>query len=88
MMVQRPKNGLLATIPDSEWIEVQNLCEPVKLPLGRVLYEPRGAFDYVYFPETAIISNVAPLKDDKTAETSTTGREGMINVGAIMGDEQ
>ena len=53
-----------------------------------MLYEPRGPFDYVYFPETAIISNLAPLKTDKTAETSTTGREGIINVGAIMGDDQ
>ena len=87
-MVQRPKNGLLASIPASEWIEVQSLCEPVKLPLGRVLYEPRGSFDYVYFPETAIISNVAPLKTGKTAETSITGREGLVNVGAIMGDDQ
>lgn len=87
-MVQRPKNSLLASIPDTEWIEVQKLCEFVKLPLGCVLYEPRGPFDYVYFPETAIISNVAPLKADKTAETSTTGREGMINIGAIMGDDQ
>lgn len=87
-MVQRPKNGLLASIPASEWIEVQSLCEPVKLPLGCVLYEPLGAFDYVYFPETAIISNVAPLKTGKTAETSTTGREGLVNVGAIMGDDQ
>jgi CRP-like cAMP-binding protein len=87
-MVQRPKNGLLASLPASEWIEVQRLCEPVKLPLGRVLYEPRGPFDYVYFPETAIISNVAPLKTGRTAETSTTGREGLVNVGAIMGDHQ
>lgn len=87
-MVHGPKNSLLASIPDTEWIEVQKLCEFVKLPLDRVLYEPRGPFDYVYFPETAIISNVAPLKADKTAETSTTGREGMINVGAIMGDDQ
>lgn len=87
-MAQRPKNALLASIPDSEWIEIQRVCEPVKLSLGRVLYEPRGAFDYVYFPETAIISNIAPLKTDRTAETSTTGREGVINVGAIMGDDQ
>ncbi|MBU6464418.1 MAG: Crp/Fnr family transcriptional regulator [Bradyrhizobium sp.] len=87
-MAQRSKNALLASIPASEWIEVQSRCESVKLPLGRVLYESRGPFDYVYFPETAIIANVAPLKADKTAETSTTGREGLINVGAIMGDSQ
>jgi CRP-like cAMP-binding protein len=87
-MVQRPKNALLASIPASEWIEVQSLCEPVKLSRGRVLYEPRGSFDYVYFPETAIISNIAPLKSGRMAETSTTGREGLVNVGAIMGDYQ
>jgi CRP-like cAMP-binding protein len=87
-MVQRAKNSLLASLPCSEWIEVQSLCVPIKLPLGRVLYEPRGLFDYVYFPETAIISNVAPLKNGKTAETSTIGREGLVNVGAIMGDNQ
>jgi Respiratory nitrate reductase alpha N-terminal len=32
--------------------------------------------------------NVAPLKTGKTAETSTTGREGLVNVGAIMSDDQ
>jgi CRP-like cAMP-binding protein len=87
-MVQRPRNVIFASIPASEWIEVQSRCQPVELPLDRVLYEPRGPFDYVYFPETAIISNVAPLKTGKTAETSITGREGMVNVGAIMGDHQ
>jgi CRP-like cAMP-binding protein len=87
-MLHRPKNALLASIPASEWSEIQGLCESVKLSPGRVLYEPRGPFDYVYFPETAIIANVAPLKADKTAETSTTGREGLVNVGAIMGDHQ
>jgi CRP-like cAMP-binding protein len=86
--VQRPKNDLLASIPALEWIEVQRLCEHIKLPLGRVLYEPCGPFDYVYFPETAIISNLAPLKTGKMAETSTIGREGIVNVGAIMGDVQ
>lgn len=86
--MQRPKNDLLASIPASEWIEVQRLCEHVKLPHGCVLYEPCGAFDYVYFPETAIIANVAPLRTGKTAETSTTGREGLVNVGAIMGDDK
>ena len=75
-MVQRQKNGLLASIPDSEWVEIQSFCEPVKLPLGRVLYEPCGAFDYVYFPETAIISNVAPLKTGKTAEHDGEDRRG------------
>ena len=87
-MLHRAKNALLASIPASEWSEVQGLCEHAKLSLGRVLYQPRGPFDYVYFPETAVIANVAPLKADKTAETSTTGREGMVNVGAIMGDNQ
>jgi CRP-like cAMP-binding protein len=87
-MLHRPKNALLASIPASEWSEIQSLCESVKLSPGRVLYEPRGPFDYVYFPETAIIANVAPLRTGKTAETSTTGREGLVNVGAIMGDSQ
>ena len=86
--MHRPKNGLLASLPASEWIEVHSVCEPIKLLHGRVLYEPRGLFDYVYFPETAVVSNLAPLKTGKTAETSTTGREGLINVGAIMGDGQ
>jgi CRP-like cAMP-binding protein len=87
-MPHGPKNALLASIPASEWSEILGLCQPVKLSSGQILYEPRGPFDYVYFPETAVISNVAPLKSDKTAETSTTGREGLVNVGAIMGDHQ
>ena len=87
-MLHGPKNALLASIPASEWSEIQSLCEFVKLSSGRVLYEPRGPFDFVYFPETAVIANIAPLKADKTAETSTTGREGLVNVGAIMGDIQ
>ena len=46
-----------------------------------MLYEPRGSFDYVYFPETAIVSNVAPLKNGKTAETSIIGRDGLAITG-------
>ena len=60
----------------------------IKLPLGRVLYEPRSSFGCVYFPETAIVSNVAPLNNGKTAETSMIGRDGLANVGAITGVDQ
>jgi hypothetical protein len=42
----------------------------------------------VYFPETAIVSNVVPLKNGKTAETSIIGRDGLVNVGAITGGDR
>ena len=36
-----PQNQLLAALPSAEWERWEPLLEPVDLPLGQVLYEPR-----------------------------------------------
>jgi len=76
----------LASIPASEWREVENLSEHVELPLGRALSEPHRPFEYMYFPESSVVSTLAVLTSGKTAEISTTGREGVVSAGALIGD--
>ena len=56
-------------------------------PLGQVLFEGGAAFDRLYFPTLGVISAFAVLDTGQAAEMATTGREGMVGVGAILGSD-
>jgi CRP-like cAMP-binding protein len=78
-------NRLLAAIPATE-LEILRPHATLR-PLTRreVLYEPRGSIDAVYFPIDGIVSLLTVMKDGVGVETATTGREGMVGMGAFHG---
>ena len=79
------QNELLASLAPVQWEQLRPHLEWVPLPLGTVLYEAGSALDHVYFPATAIVSLVSPMKNGATAEVAVVGREGMVGVCAFMG---
>jgi CRP-like cAMP-binding protein len=83
-----PKNHLLSGLPADEWSQLSKFCESVDLPLGRVLFDVGGPLDYLYFPAAGMISTVTAFRDGAHAESATTGREGVVSVGALLGDRQ
>jgi len=69
----------------SDWARVRKLFEPFELIQGHVLVEPGERFSHVYFPEEGVVSTLATFETGAVAETATTGPEGMISVGAVLG---
>ena len=57
------RNHLIAALPRAELQRWLPLLEPVEMPLGAVLYEPRVTLSHVYFPATAIVSLLSVLEN-------------------------
>jgi CRP-like cAMP-binding protein len=76
-------NKLLASLPhkDSQFL-IPHLTS-VQLSEGTVLAEPGIEVDHAYFPLSGAVSLLVVMRDGKTIETGTVGREGVV--GAMSG---
>lgn len=79
------QNQLLAALPKAEWLRWLPELEPVKLPLGEVLYESGGKTPFVYFPTNSIVSLLYVLEDGASAEIAVVGFEGVVGISIFMG---
>jgi CRP-like cAMP-binding protein len=84
---EQSSNGLLASMPEAEWLRLSPLLETVNLPLGQVLYESGSKMSHVYFPTTAIVSLLYVMEDGASAEIAVVGREGVVGIALFMGGE-
>lgn len=75
-------NHLLDRIPAREREKIDARLEPVNLDAGHVLYEPGDPMTHVYFPTSGMIAMIAVMKDGRTTESATVGREGAAGMSA------
>ena len=80
-------NRLLAALPKESYEALAPSLEPVRMPLGAVLYESGGAQGHVYFPTSCIVSLLYVLENGASAEIAVTGREGLVGISLFMGGE-
>lgn len=78
-------NRILASLPPAERRRLMARCETVELRFGSILCEPDQPYRYVYFPLTAFISLLQPLRDHPPLETALIGDEGMLGVTLLLG---
>jgi CRP-like cAMP-binding protein len=78
-------NRILLAMPDSEYRSIRPGLEFLSLPHHRILYEPNRKFEFVYFPNSGLISLVIVMADGKTAEVAVLGNEGIAGVPSIFG---
>lgn len=83
--VNNPVNRLLAALPLEEYQRLLIQLEYIELELGKVLYQPGEAIDYVYFPHDSLISLVMVLQDGSTAEVGLVSGSGMAGISVILG---
>lgn len=79
-------NELLQNIP----IEVDFLSalEIVQLERSENIFKPEDAIRYLYFPESAVVSEFQILENGKTVEISMIGREGVVGINAVFNVNQ
>jgi CRP-like cAMP-binding protein len=77
-------NKLLTALSGQDLVGLLSYLEPVTFEAGRNVYELGKEIDFVYFPETAIVSNFHSLEDGTTSEAAIIGNEGMVGVSAIL----
>ncbi len=79
------RNHLLGALPKAELELLRPLLELVVLPLGMVLYAPRGLLPFAYFPITAAASLHYVTESGASAESAGVGNEGMIGIALFLG---
>jgi CRP-like cAMP-binding protein len=81
------KNELLAALPRAAYLRLLPQLESVSLPLGAALYNSGESIEHVYFPEDALISLVTHMRDGATVEVALIGRDGMVGIPVLLGDD-
>lgn len=61
--------------------------EPISLSLGETLYRSGDLIEYVYFPGTALVSLITHMKDGGAIEVGLIGRDGMVGIPVLLGDD-
>jgi CRP-like cAMP-binding protein len=77
-------NKLLAAQTAEVFAEIQPYLESVSLAVGDYIYQPEDQIDFIYFPETAIVSEFQILEDGRTIEIAMTGNEGILGLLPIF----
>ncbi|MGV2826562.1 Crp/Fnr family transcriptional regulator [Myxosarcina sp. GI1(2024)] len=81
-------NHLLKSLPPIEYKRLEPCLNIVQLPLDKVLYEASETIEYIYFPNTALISSIYTLENGATSEISLIGRMGLIGLPVLLGSER
>jgi CRP-like cAMP-binding protein len=82
---QRPANRLLAALPQNEYDALSRHLEKFEMVYGANIYKPGSAIDYVYFPESGIISLLANVNSASSIEIGMVGDEGMTGLPVYLG---
>lgn len=77
-------NLLLASLPSEVFAALQPHLKVVELPQGKVVGEPGGKVDTVYFPHSGIISLVVVLEVGDMIESAMVGKDGVVHAASAM----
>jgi CRP-like cAMP-binding protein len=77
-------NQLLKALPKPLFEALRPSLRTVFLRRDQLLYLQDDRLDYVYFPETAVISELRTLEDGRTIEVALEGNEGAVGLSAMF----
>jgi CRP-like cAMP-binding protein len=80
-----PRNRLLAALPSRNLKRLMPALEYAPYKGEEVLIDADAPLDYVYFPDSGVISMLAVYADGSAIEMATIGREGCTGVQAVFG---
>jgi CRP-like cAMP-binding protein len=87
-LLPRPRNLMLAQLPDAEYESLAKFLVPVELPLQMRLSEPNEPIEYVYFLNSGRISTDALTEKGESVEVGVIGREGFAGLPALLDQPQ
>ena len=83
-----PHNRLLLALPSRNLKRLMPELEHIRCPRALVLMKADSPLDYVYFPDSGVVSVLAVYADGNIIEMATIGREGCTGVQAALGAKQ
>ena len=82
------RNGLLAALPPEDLARLRPSLHTVELPFDQTLFPADGIVEAVLFPESGMVSLFATLEDGEQVEVGIVGREGLIGLPLVFGDDR
>lgn len=79
-------NLILGSLPAEMSKLLKPSMKPVLLKKEQFLYQAEDRLEYLYFPETAVISEFKILDDGRMVEIAVTGKEGGIGLSSLFSD--
>jgi len=79
------RNFVLRSLGTADRLALEADLKDVSLGSGDVLFEPNYPVDWVYFPQTAVLSVVTVMADGRTVESDTIGCESVVGTLAALG---
>jgi CRP-like cAMP-binding protein len=79
-------NKLLTSLPGAEFARLLPYFVPVSLPIKQDIYKSGQRPEFVYFPESAVFSQLFFLEDGSSTSTAIIGSEGMVGLSGILDD--
>lgn len=75
-----PQNGFLNSLPSATLALLTPHLQRSDLPLSREVHVVDEAIDAVWFPETALLSMLVPVRSGDSVEAAMIGREGVAGL--------
>lgn len=82
--VDRPKNQLLASLPEADFLQILPYLTTVPTRVKQVLHKCGEPLRQVFFPNGGVASITTVLLDGTTVEAATVGDEGMVGIEAFL----
>jgi CRP-like cAMP-binding protein len=79
-------NRLLAALPAADYVRIQEHLQLNTVDVGHPLQDQGVPVTDVYFPNGGVFSVTNEMRDGGLVELATVGREGMLGIGAFLGD--
>lgn len=76
---------MLSQLSPAEYSRLKPDLELVPLVFNSVIYKFEGPIDYVYFPESGVLSMLAVIGTDMRVEVGLTGHEGVGGLPLFLG---
>jgi len=77
-------NKILTGLPGADFARLLPHMEPVELTSDENLYLLGDPPEFVYFPESAVVSHLHVLSDGGTIEADMVGRDGLTGLSAVF----
>jgi CRP-like cAMP-binding protein len=83
--ISASENHILARLSKEDWEALEPHMELVSLKQHEVLSRVGEAIKYAYFPQNAVLSFVAVMKEGTAIEVGLIGHEGMVGFRSLLG---
>jgi CRP-like cAMP-binding protein len=83
---QRPKNKLIACLPNDDYARLRPLLKTIPLKKKQIIHRRNEPVGHVIFPNGGVASVTTVMKDGAAVEIATVGDEGLIGIDAFFGN--